>query len=179
MFGLNEEIVQFTHQNNRLEKHGEESVLACDLDFRWETTNGMLALFAPDLRHALYKGSDSAQLELAPDPDHLTSLRFSGLAPLKWGSGELIGGALVFHYGVKSRLEIDASKVHKFKIECKEGGTVVIGFQVQCRPIENQLGKLSKFLTDGACVVSVIPPAEGARGGDGGDLLGGGDDDGE
>ena len=159
MFEVEQQNVAFVHMNNRLEKHGEESILACDLDFSWETTNDMLALFAPDLRSCMYKVSDSAQLELAPDPEHMTALRFPGLAPLKWGTGELIGGQLTFHFGVKSRLDLECHKVHKYRIECKEGGTVVIGFQVRCRPSEQQAGKLSKLLTDGACVVSVVPPA--------------------
>lgn len=161
MFEVVEAAVTLTHKNDRLEKHGEESVLAVDLDFSWETTNGMLAMFAPDLRSCMYKRQDSSQLELDPDPDHLTALRFPGLAPLKWSGNEVIGGELTFHFGVKSKVDLPATKVHKYRIECKEGGTVVIGFQVQTHPTETQAGKLSKFLQDGGCTVSVTPPSGG------------------
>lgn len=160
MFEISEGNVELVHKNERLEKHGDEDVLACDLNFVWETNNGMLALFAPDLRSAMYKRGDDVQAELVPDPDHLTSLRFPAMAPFKWGSGDVIGGALTFHTGVsaKSNIKLDDVKVCKYRIECKEGGTVVIGFQVQCRPSEQQSGKLSKFLTDKQCIVSIVPP---------------------
>lgn len=161
MFEVVEANCTLVHKNDRLEKHGEESVLACDLNFEWETTNGMLSMFAPDLRSCLYKRQDSAQMELEPDPEHVTALRFPGMGVIKWGLGELVGAELTFHYGLKSKLELDAKKVHKYRIECKEGGAVVIGFQVQCHPTEQQAGKLSKFLQDGMVVVSVTPPAAG------------------
>ena len=162
MFEVDEGKVQLVHKNERLEKHGDEDVLACDLNFVWETDNGCLAMFAPDLRSALYKKSDGSQPDLpgTSGPEHMTALRFPGLAPLKWSLGELIGGELTFHHGTtaKSHIKIDITKLCKYRLECKEGGTVVVGFQVQCRPSEQQSGKLSKFLTDKHCVVSVIPP---------------------
>lgn len=158
MFEVVDGKVQLVHINVRLEKHGEEEVLANDLNFVWETNNGALAMFAPDLRSAMYKRADGAQQELVDDPEHLVALRFPGMAPIKWTLGELIGGELCFHTGVKSLVKIDIIKAHKYRLECKEGGTVVISFQVQCRPTEQQSGKLSKFLTDKHCTVSVTPP---------------------
>ena len=115
-------------------------------------------MFAPDLRSAMYKRADDVQQDLVADPEHLVALRFPGMAPFKWTLGELIGGELCFHTGVKSLVKIEMTKVHRYRIECKEGGTVVISFQVQCRPSEQQSGKLSKFLTDKHCTVSVTPP---------------------
>ena len=159
MFEIIEGNVNLVHMNIRLEKRGDESVQACDLSFLWETNNGALAMFAPELRHCLYKAADGAQLELATDPDHLTALRFPHMGPIKWTGGELIGGELNFHYGVKSEIAVEIKKLHKFRLECKEGGTVAIGFQVQCLPTEQQIGKFSMFLAAGTCTLSVTPPA--------------------
>jgi hypothetical protein len=158
MFEITEGKVQLVHKNERLEKHGDEEVLACDLNFVWETGNGCLAMFAPDLRSALYKRLDDAQQELDPDPEHLTALRFPAMAPVKWMAGELIGADLTFHTGVKTTFKIKGEKVCKFKLEPKEGGTVVVYFQVQCRPNEQQSGKLSKFYADKHCVITLDPP---------------------
>lgn len=160
MFEINEGKVQLVHKNERLEKHGEEDVLACDLNFTWETSNACLAMFAPDLRSCLYRKTDGSQAELpgTSDPEHLTAVRFPGMAPIKWALGELIGGELCFHTGVKSLVKIEMTKLHRYKLECKEGGTVVVSFQVQCRPNEQQSGKLSKFLTDKHCIVTITPP---------------------
>ena len=163
VFEISEANVVLTHMNNRLEKHGEEEVLAVDLDFEWETSNACLAMFSPSLRAALYGRPEGAQLELDPDPDHLVSLRFPALAPLKWSGGELTGAQITFHCGVtpKSHIHLDAQKVHKYRLECKEGGTVVVRFQVQCRPTEGQAGKFTKLLTDKQVVLSVAPPDAG------------------
>ena len=166
MFCITEGKVELVHKNERVEKHGDEDVLACDLKFAWSTTNGDLAMFAPDLRSALYKRADSAQAELDPDPEHLTALRFPGMDPFRWSAGELVGGSLTFHYGVKSMIKIDMSKLCKYKLQPMEGGTVVVEFQVQCRPNEQQSGKLSKFLADRHCVISVTPPSDGEGNGD-------------
>jgi len=166
MFCITEGKVELVHKNERMEKHGDEDKLACDLKFAWSTTNGDLAMFAPDLRHALYKRADSAQGELDPDPEHLTALRFPDMDPFRWSGGELIGGSLTFHYGVKSMIKIGMTKLHKYRIEAMEGGTVVVEFQVQCRPNEQQSGKLSKFLVDRHCVISITPPADGEASGD-------------
>lgn len=164
-FELDKAQVTLVHKNDRIESHGEEKKLACDLNFTWETSNAALALFAPDLRSMLYTKEQSPQQEIpeTADPDHLTALRFPGLAPLKWGVGELEKASLTFHVGTtgKGDLDLNEVKMHRFRIEAKQGGTVVIGFQIQCRPTDQQAGKLSKFLQDGACQVSVAPADEG------------------
>jgi len=161
MFEIAEGKVQLIHKNERLEKHGDEDVLACDLNFSWETGNGCLAMFAPDLRSMFYKRLDDAQQELDPDPEHLTALRFPGLGKsgvVGWELGELTGGTLTFHVGVKTKFEIPMQKLAKFKLEPKEGGTVVVYFQVQCHPNEQQSGKLSKFYADKHCIITITPP---------------------
>ena len=164
MFEAIEANMSLMHKNERIEKHGEEQILACDLRLEWETGNGVLAMFDPALRSALYR-KDEDQGELIVDVDHLTVLKFAGLPSLKWVLGELVGAEVTFHAAVsKNDLVLEGCKVHKFRIDCKDGGTVVISFQVQAHPTELQSGKLSRILTDKLCQVSVIPPSGESHG---------------
>lgn len=160
MFEIEEGKVALRGFNMRTEKHGDVDVLAADLDFTWETGNGCLAMFAPALRSCLYAKADDLVNRADPNEETATVLRFPDLAPLKWTSGEIVGATLLFHTGVsaKSNVSFDDCHVHKYRLECKEGGTVVVGFQVQMRPKEAEMGKLAKFFSDRQCVVSVKPP---------------------
>ncbi len=161
IFSLEEQNASLTSKSDRIEHHGEEKRLACDLDLSIEVANTALAMFKPSLRSCLYQKDQGAQVELpgTEDPTHTPSLRFPELGTMKWDGGELIGAELRFH-GVnkKSDVVFDETKIHKYKIQCKEGGTVIISFQAQVRPDEHQAGRLSKFLQDKVCQITVIPP---------------------
>jgi len=171
VFEIEEGEVRLVSKNERIEKHGDEGVLACDLGFVWETDNGVLACFSPTLKAALYE--KSGQGELVDDPGHVTHLRFPQLGMVTWGGGEIVGARVVFHQatGKKSEVALEGVKVNKFKLECKEGGTVAVHFRVQISPLEEHLsGKLSKFLAQELCTVSVTPPAASEEAGAGSPL---------
>lgn len=162
-FTLSEAPCLLNHKNDRIEKHGEEDVLACDLSISYETSNDILAMFAPALKSSLYMRSDSAQGSLVPDQEHLTALRFPALCekPLKWAAGELFGAEVKFHHGISSKSDVvfQPTKVTKFKLECLEGGTVIVHFLVQVNPTDAQTSFLSKVLRDKVCTISVTPLA--------------------
>jgi hypothetical protein len=164
LFALTEANVRLVHKNERLEKHGEEDRLAADLNFQYDTDNGVLAYFNPSLRSAFYQASTGPQVELpgTSGPEHLTELKFPEIGMVKWSSGVLIGASLTFHYGVKSRLVLGDARVHKFKFELMAGGTVRLHFQAQVHPGEVESGKLSRMLVDQLCVLTVTPPGEEA-----------------
>jgi len=171
VFELSEVNAELVHKNERIEKHGEEDRLACDLNFSIEMANTQLAMFAPALRSCLYQRSLGDQPALPgteEETDHMPSLRFPAITVLKWGAGDLVGAELRFHYGTseKSHIVFEGVKIGKFRIECKEGGTVVVSFQGQVYPTEAQSGKLSKFLQTRSCVISVTPPSSSAGVGD-------------
>lgn len=162
MFEIEEGKVKLSNMNTRVELHGEESRSAVDLDFKWETGNGCMALFAPSLRSCLYQAAEPDLVDRAdPTGENMRSLRFAPLGVIRWGAGELVGGELTFHVGVdskRSNVVFPDVAVGKYKLEPKEGGTVVVYFQVQVHPTEVQMGKLMKFLTDKDCTISVAPP---------------------
>ena len=160
VFELAEANAVLTNINVRLEKHGDEEVLASDLSFQYEMANTGLAMFAPALRSAVYQRPQGAQQEIEVDADYMPSLRFPALSALKWGAGELVGAEVRFHYGTteKSHVVFEGAKVGKYRMECKEGGTVLLSFQAQVHPNEKQSGQLSKLLVDKSCIISITPP---------------------
>jgi hypothetical protein len=146
--------VRLTHKNERLEMHGEDEVLACDLDFEYETANHVLSEFHPDLRGIMYKRPDGVQGELV-DGD-LTALRLPELGMIKF-AGSHPKCELVFSKGQKKHLVFADAKVGKFRFDCKDGGTVIVLFQASVYPDEGQSGKLSSLLIDKHCLLTITP----------------------
>jgi hypothetical protein len=156
-FSLEAAKVRLMHKNERLEKHGEDEVLACDLDFDYETSNAVLAEFHPELRSSVYKRPDDAQGELQEDPEHLTALRIPELGGHRKSEWSIPKAELVFLKGTRKHLVFAEARIHKISFDCKEGGTVVVHFQAQVHPDEAQSGKLSGLLQEKHCLVSLSP----------------------
>lgn len=144
--------VKLTNFNARVEKHGSESVPACDLTFQMDAPNSVLTYFSPELLESLYKaveqGAEDEQEELdGVDPiTSLPLLRFPELSPLKFEKKHA-GFALNIDYGLggDSSIDITGCEVGKFVLDPKEGGTVQVKFQVQCQSglTEQIMGKLA------------------------------------
>lgn len=164
MFRIAEKRVLFNHKAERLEKHGEEDVLAADLEFSLETSNVDLAMFHPELRAALYRGTEAeAQAELVEDKNHMPVLRFPEISEsIKWAGQPMKEAELRIHThkNPERHLVFAETTVGKFRLECKDGGTVVIRFRAQIYPSDEGAGKLSGLLRDGECTISVTPKAE-------------------
>lgn len=163
-FALQDAKVRLMHKNDRLEKHGEDEVLACDLDFEYDASNEVLELFHVELRGMLYRRPTSPQGELTEDPAHLTELR---CAQLDGGdhkfSGSLAKAELVISKTPgKKPLVFPDVKITKFRFQCKDGGTVTVRFQAQVNPDEAQCGKLSGLLQDKHCLITIRPDQEAA-----------------
>lgn len=159
VFELTETKASLNHINPRNELHGEEKKLACDLSFLVECANTSLAMFSPVLRSSFY-ARDDGQGSLVDDADYMPVLKLPAIDSFKWKAGDLTGATIRFHYGTteKSHIVLEDAKVGKFKITCREGGSVWIEFQAAVYPTEQQFGKLSKIIQDTVCVISVTPP---------------------
>jgi hypothetical protein len=143
--------VKFSHLNIRDEKHGDESVPACDLTFLWATSNDVLAQFDGMLLHSLYgpptAAADQGALDGVEPVSQFPTLRFPRMATITWD--DKATGDLSIDYGLQGKpLELTTCKIHKFKIDCKEGGTVEIKFTVSCSAglTEKTLGKLALLI---------------------------------
>jgi hypothetical protein len=168
MFQLEETTaVVLTSVNNRAELHGEDKVPAIDLGFRWETGNSVLARFDPNLLQVLYHRSSAAdaQGDIPGVERVMQNLRFPKLStPLRWAE-DLVGYFLEIEYGTggKSNLRLDAVDVGKFKLTPKEGGTVIVEFQVQASTniTERVFGKLPLLLGNEVKITLLAPKVEG------------------
>ncbi len=165
-FELNEAACELHHKNDRIEKHGEEDVLAVDLNFTYETNNGVLAMFSPSLRHCLYMAAAAPDNSLPLDDQNMSALRnpaLNGGKAFPWSVGELVGAEMRFHHGIggKSDQVFAESKIGKYKLECREGGTVIVHFQAQITPTDKEMAFLSAALRNKICTLSIIPPAAG------------------
>ena len=120
----------------RKEHHGEDLVQAIDVDLDWETSNECLAMFSPWLLSALYwnAAADDGQQAIEGIAASWPNLRLLGLEmPLKWDM-ELQGRDFRISHGLGGKIDLvlSACTVKKLRITAKEGGTTVVGFQVQC-----------------------------------------------
>src|SRR5262245_29628505 len=136
-FELTEKDVTFSHMNTRTEKHGEDDVLAVDLDMSMATENDNLAMFHPTLKWSLYDKPDIAGADLVDKTkaEQLIRLRYPLLPAIRWDL-EMVNVKVTFHYGIAKRsdLVLQDCKVNKFRIEPKDGGTVQLAWRVQANP---------------------------------------------
>ena len=128
-----------TNVNHRKEYHGEEKVQAIDLNFQMEGSNDLLNLVDPVLREMLY--FNRAELdgqEVLPDtirilPD-LRAPKLDGQKHKYGGNDKYKGYGFVQDFGLGeeagSNIFFSDASAGKFTFETKEGGTVVLGFQV-------------------------------------------------
>lgn len=147
MFGLQNHKSKLENANPRAELHGDEHKLAVDLKLSTDVSNGMLAVFDPALKSALYWKGDGSQGELLDDPGHLPALRFPEMGPIRW-SKDLAGYTLTVHVGVSgsSNIVLADCAVDKFVFEPKEGGSVGISFRIQAHPDPVTLGRLCELI---------------------------------
>jgi hypothetical protein len=139
--------------------HGDESVPAIDLRFSVNVSAAMLACFHPTLRWSLYEKREADGGDLADQGHECPNLRYKNLAPLGWHY-EGAGYELSVSHGIGATppIMLPDCKVNKIAIDPQEGGTVIIGFRVQCElPGEETAGKLC-FLAGQPVEITLDPP---------------------
>lgn len=169
-FALKKQKALLAHLNVRIEKHGEDNVLANDIKIQADVSNTFLNQLAPGLLQALYK-AEGDQREI-PMPDaHLPVLVHENLEPLVFNVN-MTGATFVIHGERKAdNIEFSEVKIKKISCECKQGGTVSITFRAQVLPEPAHAGKVD-LLLGGDVKVSVFggevsASVEGAREDDG------------
>lgn len=165
--------VNLTNVNTRIEKHGTDSVPALDLSFVYDCPNSILTKFNKDLLPSLYHNpsADQGQENIEGVEATLPNLRFPSIAPLKWDTKHP-GYELHIDYGLGGSrgITIETTTLCKFVLDCKEGGTVELKFQVQCQSglTEKIMGKLAmlngqeisiKLIAPTVAVVNTAPKA--------------------
>lgn len=162
-FTLTRQLCRVAHLNIREEKHGDEPVLGVDLKLVADLPNSWLLYLHSDLRSSLYARPEN---DLFPDePGHYPRLRFAAIPVIHWDE-TADDMELVIDPEVGPEIRVEA-KVDKIKLECRDGGTVIMSFRAQLSPTPEQVGRLSALL--GHDVKVTACPADGEPAGDGGE----------
>ena len=122
--------------NLRMEKHGDEKIPAADLKLSVAQPADVLANFSPTLKNFLFHTEGT--LDLAGGME----LRDSHLGYPLTRDEEMTGATVQIGYGVGEPMTFQDAKVNGFRLTPHNGGTVVVGFRVQCRPTPEQVAKL-------------------------------------
>lgn len=138
--------------NTRTEKVGPDKVPAADLKITCPLSADILAFFSPTLKAHLFNTegprdlADGMQVRY-PHMDYPLGI-----------DEEMTGAELKIAYGVREPMEFTDCKVNQFRLTPMEGGSVILGFRVQCRPDERQIGKLYLLQEQGITVT--LEPAD-------------------
>ena len=154
LFSIDEQETKLLDVNPRKELHGEEDVLAADLKFEAKMLNDALAIFDPTLKWSMYD-KDQHDLESKVNKDGAIKLRYPKMSPFAWDH-TVNSATVIIHKGghVKSDILLKECKIDGFRLECLDGGTVILTFRVQVHPTEDLAGKLC-MLTKKSVEISI------------------------
>ena len=138
--------------NLRTEKSGPDKVPAADLKISAAQSADVLAHFSPTLKNFLFHTEGT--LDLAGG----FALRDPHLGYPLSRDEEMTGATVEIGYGPGEPMAFEDAKVNAFKLTPMEGGTVVLGFRVQCRPTPEQVAKLYTLQETG--IELSLTPAE-------------------
>lgn len=162
-------LVKVTNVNVRSELHGEEHVPAVDIAVKITSSNGILSEFDGQLRGMLYEAAeggaqeDQGSIDGVEPVSELPLLRSSKLdMPLKL-KNEYVGYTLTIDRGLgkKSSIVLGDCLVNKFRVDCKEGGSVDLTFRVQASAVEaDSLGKIGTLIGNEVAISLTAPQLE-------------------
>lgn len=150
-FELERATATLENLNCRTEKNGPDKVPAADLKISVTGSADLLAFFSPTLKAMLF--NDKGPKDLA-DGLPLRDTHF--VFPLARDE-EMVGATVSLDFGIGKPMVFEEAKVNQFRITPMEGGSVIVGFRVQCRPDEKQIGRLYQ-LQEQAVTIGVDPP---------------------
>lgn len=159
MFSLLQRECTIVSVNPRVERHGDETVPACDLFLGFTGSNDILSEFHPSLKSSLYSRPDEP--DMADEPGYLPRLKFQHIGPVKWGQ-EHVGYRMVIHNEIDPRRdrEVDLCDISKVVFKCHDGGSVETRLKVAMKAPEELVGWLCSHISSGVSV-SLIPPSSG------------------
>lgn len=122
--------------NLRTEKSGQDKIPAADLKISVAQGADVLANFSPTLKNFLFHTEGT--LDLAGG----FALRDPHLQYPLSRDEEMTGATVKIGYGPGDPQVFSDAKVNAFKLTPMDGGSVIVGFRVQCRPTPEQIAKL-------------------------------------
>lgn len=150
---LDKVLGTFENFNPRVEKDGNDKVPAADLKISCNMTADVLAHFRSDLKHTLFVSEkDLAGETLRVRDPHM-------VYPIQRDE-EMTGAKVSIDFGISEPMVFEGARINQFRLTPMDGGTVVVGFRVQCRPDEEQAGKLYTMQEKGITIAlePIEPP---------------------
>lgn len=129
--------------NLRTEKIGPDKLPAADLKITCAQSADVLAYFSPTLKSFLFDVNGPKDLA-----DGI-SVRDPHLGYPLSRDEEMTGATVQIGFGVGAPMTFEECKVNSFRLTPMEGGSVVLGMRVQCRPTPEQVGKLYQLQETG------------------------------
>lgn len=162
MFEITEGDVLLAHLNTRTEKHGDEDIGAIDLKIKCRAANTILDLFDPRLRSTLFQRAGGGQQADMHSPEHLPQRVFPHIPAINWDD-KLEGWTAVIGTGLGLvTVTLNQVKVHKFKFEPVDGGTVDLTYTVSCNPSAEQVAAVYPLNGQGIILTLTPPKSDGA-----------------
>jgi hypothetical protein len=162
MFEITEGDVLLAHLNTRTEKHGDEDIGAIDLKIKCRAANTILDLFDPRLRSTLFQRAGGGQQADMHSPEHLPQRVFPHIPSVNWDD-KLDGYTAVIGTGLGLiSVTLGQVKVHKFKFEPVDGGTVDLTYTVSCNPSAEQVAAVYPLNGQGIILTLTPPKSDGA-----------------
>ncbi len=136
--------------NLRTEKCGQDKVPAADIKISVAQPADVLAHFSPTLKAFLFHTEGT--LDLAGGFE----LRDRHMVFPLARDEEMTGATVEIGYGPGHPMVLEGARVNAFRLTPMDGGSVIVGFRVQCKPTPEQVAKLYTLQETGI-ELSVIP----------------------
>lgn len=171
MLHLEDVTATVTSYNSRGETHGESIVPAHDLGLQINCSNTVLAFFGPTLRQSLYAKAaagraprEAAQGELPVEPAMVTDLPHLKnpciVMPIKLAfEGEGYRAVIDYGIGGDSDIVLTDCKVKNVRVDCQEGGTVVMRLRITKAEMDLRASGILSNHVQQDVVISLIPPS--------------------
>jgi len=164
MFKLSKQTCVPSGFNQHIERHGKiDKYAALDLTMIAEMHNSVLDMLAPGLRAQWFKPKPKSEEDLADQgtDDNLVCLRFPELQSTFTWDYKGAGYKCFFDFGISGDADINLvdMKLHKMKVEGKNGGTVKIEFKLSGKPSRDDIVPLY-FMQEMQKVTLTLEPPE-------------------
>ena len=162
MFQLNNQQTKITSFTPRMEKHGDENVLAGTLKCETTTHSSVLDLFDKGFRKLLYRKpapGEQTELPLEGASDGLTMRKLPCLDALRWKE-DFPGYRVEIASGlaVDEVLKLVDAEVHDFVFEALDGGSCKVKWAINCHLDGRTSGKLCQLIQD-SVEMTLTPPS--------------------
>lgn len=149
-FELSDAIATLEGFKSKPEKFGGTKIPAAELTISCNLDADVLAFFSPTLRAHLFDTEGPKDLAGG------MAVRYAHLDYPLGLDNEMSGATVSIGYGIGEPMRFADATLNQFGITPMNGGAVVVFFRVQCKPTEQQAGRLH-MLNEQPITITVEP----------------------